>query len=63
MPYVYIRNNTFYGYCIDLMDEISRVAGFEYSLYLSPDKQHGSVAPNGAINGMISEVYRGVSVQ
>jgi hypothetical protein len=44
------------------MDEISRVAGFEYSLYLSPNKQYGSVAPNGAINGMISEVYHRVSV-
>ncbi len=62
MPYVFIRNNTFYGYCIDLMDEISRVAGFEYSLYLSPDKQYGSVAPNGAVNGMISEVFQKVSV-
>jgi hypothetical protein len=45
------------------MNEISKVAGFEYNLYLSPDKQHGSVAPDGAINGMISEVYRRVSVQ
>ncbi|CAG2183800.1 unnamed protein product, partial [Oppiella nova] len=39
------------------MNEISKIAGFNYSLYKAPDGRHGEVSPTGAINGIIFEVY------
>ncbi|XP_054160593.1 glutamate receptor ionotropic, kainate 1-like [Oppia nitens] len=57
IPYVYVRNNEFHGYCVDVMNEISKIAGFNYSLYVVPDGHHGSVSPVGAINGIIGEIF------
>lgn len=48
------------GLVVDLMDEISTIGGFNYSLYFTPDDKYGYVE-NGRVNGMIGEVYNNVS--
>ena len=44
-PYVMRCDNcsssSYQGFAIDLLDAISKVAGFEYSLYLVPDNLYG----------------------
>ncbi|CAG2122731.1 unnamed protein product, partial [Medioppia subpectinata] len=60
-PYVYVMNNEFYGYCVDVMNAIAEISGFNYSLYRAPDGKHGEVSPTGAINGIMNEVYYGAA--
>ena len=60
-PYLYVKDNEFRGYCDDVMTEISKIAGFNYSLYLTPGNRHGDVSPLGEINGLLGEVFNNVS--
>ena len=72
-PYVMLKKNSsdasndnnkteFKGFLIDLMDQIAQRNGLKYELYLVPDSMYGIVTSNGTINGMIGQVYHGVSV-
>ena len=42
------------GFAIDLMDEIAKIVGFNYTLLIS--SQYGAQTPNGTWNGMIGEI-------
>lgn len=33
----------FKGYCIDLIEEIRKLIGFEYEIYIAPDNNFGNV--------------------
>ncbi|KAE8573967.1 ionotropic receptor 25a [Halyomorpha halys] len=44
------------GYCIDLIDEIKTLVGFDYEIYVAPDNQFGNMDENGNWNGMIKEL-------
>ncbi|XP_054262765.1 ionotropic receptor 25a [Macrosteles quadrilineatus] len=46
----------FQGYCIDLIDEISKMINFEYEIYVAPDNSFGFMDDNGQWNGMIKEL-------
>ena len=50
-------NDRFEGYCIDLLEEISKILGFNYTVYEVPDKMHG-IPHNvtGEWNGIIREL-------
>ena len=54
-------NARFEGFCIDLLDEISKRVGFKYQIYLVPDGKFGSKNQDGSWNGMIKELMIGVS--
>lgn len=53
------------GYCIDLINELSRMSGFKYTFIVQEDGNVGQLEtlPNGTQqwNGMIGKVRRGVS--
>ncbi|XP_059474662.1 ionotropic receptor 25a [Neocloeon triangulifer] len=46
----------FRGYCIDLLEEIRRIMGFEYEIYEAPDHKFGSMDEQGNWDGMIKEL-------
>ncbi|XP_043256878.1 ionotropic receptor 25a-like [Colletes gigas] len=63
-PYVMFNttSNTFYGYCIDLLDDIGSLAGFDYTIRESFDRHYGyREAQNGGWNGMIYELMQNTS--
>lgn len=55
-----MRDNTtekgFKGYCIDLLDEISRLVGFEYTIQEVEDKEFGNMDENGEWNGIVRKL-------
>lgn len=55
-------NDRFYGFCVDILDRISREVGFEYILDLVPDGRYGAKDPiTGEWNGMVSQLMKHVS--
>ncbi|XP_008183092.2 ionotropic receptor 25a [Acyrthosiphon pisum] len=46
----------FKGYCIDLIEEIRKLIGFEYEIYIAPDNNFGNMDENGQWNGMVKEL-------
>lgn len=52
----------FSGYCIDLIDEISKMINFEYEIYVAPDNSFGYMDENGQWSGMIKELIDKVSI-
>lgn len=53
----------FEGAAIDILDELSRILGFSYTIYLSPDGKAGVENPNtGEWNGAIKEVIEKVKI-
>ncbi|KAI5740635.1 hypothetical protein M8J76_005732 [Diaphorina citri] len=44
------------GYCIDLIEEIRKLVGFEYEIFVAPDNSFGNMDENGQWNGMIKEL-------
>ncbi|KAF7998303.1 hypothetical protein HCN44_009701 [Aphidius gifuensis] len=44
------------GYCIDLIEEIRKILGFEYEIRLVDDNNFGSMNDDGEWNGMIKEL-------
>ncbi|XP_076659077.1 ionotropic receptor 25a-like [Halictus rubicundus] len=63
-PYVMYNTSTgsFYGYCIDLLNDIGFLAGFDYTIRKSLDDQYGFKDPgNGSWNGMIAELIKNTS--
>jgi ABC-type amino acid transport substrate-binding protein len=51
-----VNNDHFEGYAIDLLNEISRIASFNYTLYPTPDETYGQIE-GGRPTGMIQEVF------
>ena len=48
------------GFCIDMLEFISKKLKFRYEIYLVPDSNYG-IEEHGTWNGMVGEVYYGVS--
>merc|ERR1719187_1975995 len=46
----------FYGYCIDLIDEITKIVNFEYEIKEAPDGKFGTMDENNEWNGMIQQL-------
>lgn len=56
-------NDQYEGFVKDFMDEIARVKGFQYKLYIAPDNHQGNYDPvTGKWSGLIGEILEGVSV-
>lgn len=53
----------FEGAAIDILDELSRILGFSYTIYLSPDGKAGVENPDtGEWNGAIKEIMEKVQI-
>ena len=48
------------GYCVDLIDGIAKLVGFNYTINLVKDGRYGVHQANGSWTGMIGEVVRNV---
>lgn len=46
----------FYGYCVDLINDIQKIIDFEYELYEVPDGKYGNMDLKMNWNGMIREL-------
>ena len=57
----YSGNDRFYGYTVDLMNEVSSRMGFQFELYVVHDGNFGVLMDNGEWNGIIGEILAGVS--
>ncbi|XP_016892291.1 probable glutamate receptor isoform X2 [Cynoglossus semilaevis] len=58
-PYTMSRGTDLEGFCMDLLLELSKKAGFSYKVQLVKDNSYGRQDENGNWNGMIGEVVRG----
>ncbi|XP_039277727.1 glutamate receptor ionotropic, kainate 2 isoform X12 [Nilaparvata lugens] len=66
IPYVMMRygknytgNSRFYGFCVDLLERVSKEVGFDYILDLVPDKKYGAQDPGtGEWNGMVLQLMK-----
>ena len=66
-PFVYKKeasNGTngpkYYGYCIQLLDDLAHEMDFDYDIYDSPDGLFGSMAEDGSWSGLINELIHKV---
>ena len=64
-PYVMLRSNDssgpqFYGFIVDVLDRLSELVGFSYSLHLAPDGSFGFQQADGSWDGIIGQVIRKV---
>ncbi|CAH1794108.1 unnamed protein product, partial [Owenia fusiformis] len=55
-PFVFKNGTTFYGYCIDLLDEIAKRAEFDYTIKEPADKKFGNLQEDETWSGMIGEL-------
>ena len=53
-------NDRFYGFAVDLAEEIAKMLDFRYDIYLVEDGKYGAKAGDGEWNGMIGELLSGV---
>jgi glutamate receptor, ionotropic, invertebrate len=57
----YTGNARFYGFCVDLLERVSREVGFDYILDLVPDRKYGAQDPlTGEWNGMVLQLMKHV---
>ncbi|XP_055381687.1 glutamate receptor ionotropic, kainate 2-like [Condylostylus longicornis] len=55
-----IGNARYEGYSVDLIHEISKIAGFKYQFVLAPDGKYGAYDPSiGKWNGIVGQVMEG----
>lgn len=53
----------FKGYCIDLIEEIRKLIGFEYEIYIAPDNNFGKfkniiiIKPEGIVFHYLYEIF------
>ena len=55
-----VGNKQYRGYCIDLIERVSKLAGFNYTIKLVEDDKFGSFS-DGKWNGIVSELLDKVS--
>uniref|UniRef100_A0A1B6MPB2 Ionotropic glutamate receptor L-glutamate and glycine-binding domain-containing protein n=1 Tax=Graphocephala atropunctata TaxID=36148 RepID=A0A1B6MPB2_9HEMI len=49
-------NEKFSGYCVDLLEEIRKLIGFEYEIFVAPENEFGNMDEQGQWNGIIREL-------
>ena len=54
-------NDQYKGFCVDLLDRISKLCNFNYTIKLVDDGLHGALV-NGKWNGIVSELIDKVSL-
>ena len=52
----------YYGYMIDLLNELARQAQFSYEIYIVPDSSYGFRRADGTWDGVINELVANVSM-
>lgn len=58
----YTGNNRFYGFSMDLLDEIARLSKFSYIVDINPDGAYGVKNPiTGEWNGVVKQLMQHVS--
>ena len=57
-PFVMLKNDSsgYEGYCIDLIDELKLLMGFEYEIFEAKDGVYGNMNENMEWNGLIREL-------
>ena len=53
-------NDRFEGFCVDLLEEVSRIVGFTYRIHVVEDGRYGSKRENGTWDGLVGELVDGV---
>ena len=53
----YTGNARFYGFCVDLLEEVAKMVGFHFRLELVPDGVYGVKNPfTGEWNGIVRQL-------
>ena len=55
-----LQNGTFTGFRPDLLQAMSKVGGFTYSISAQSDNAYGAALPGGGWNGMVGSLLAGV---
>lgn len=56
-----VGNDRFEGFCVDLIDELSRMLLFNYTFHIQEDGKYGNPDKYGNWDGMLGKVIDGVS--
>ncbi len=56
-----VGNDKYKGYCVDLLEKISKICGFNYTIKLVEDGLHGAFV-NGKWNGIVNELIEKVKI-
>ena len=62
-PFVFKNDSApsgYSGYVIDLLDALTDLIHFKYTVYESPDGEYGRMQPDKSWNGAIKELIDGV---
>jgi hypothetical protein len=54
-------NDRFYGFAVDVIQEIANDRHFTYEIYIVHDGNFGSIKSNGEWDGIVGEILSGVS--
>ena len=54
-------NERYEGFCIELLEEISKIVKFKYKIELVPDDTYGAPDKDGKWNGMVQQIISKVS--
>ena len=57
-----VGNARYYGYCIDMLESISKHVGFQYEIVEVDDNNYGSPMEDGSWNGMVGKLMTRVRV-
>ena len=55
-----VGNARYYGYCIEMLEEISKLVGFKYEIVEVADNNYGSQKEDKTWNGMVGELIERV---
>lgn len=53
----------FEGFCVDLIEKLAELIGFNYTINLVKDSRYGVRLENATWNGIVGELIRRVSLQ
>lgn len=57
----YTGNSRFYGFCVNLLNQVAAKVGFSYEMELAPEQKYGTRDPEtGEWNGIVRELMRHV---
>lgn len=57
-----IGNEKYQGFCVDLLEEIAQIVGFQYEIIIVADGRYGAPDNNKVWTGMVQEIITKVNV-
>lgn len=60
--HIYTGNERYEGFCLDLLAELARIVGFEYTIVPVPDGRYGNSNKDGQWDGIVRQLIDRVGI-